>query len=252
MHLKLFSVAILGVLATTSIADAAVIDNTSLYAPPGVYFGSGNSNSGFTVDREGSYELGLSAIQRYVGPITPTGNVYNVNTGTTSVPTKTGSDWGFVFSVNLDAGGGGNLFTSGFTPILTMTDVGKGTTGHFNLLAIPDNTVQTVWTGTCSPEISCGPYFFAFQNSEALSYNSIATALGDPTYDINANDTYNFTLDLYRDSSLTTKLASDSISVVAGKGATPVPEPMTLSLFGAGLVGMGFAARRRSKKALAA
>src|SRR4249920_3591684 len=76
-------------------AFASEIDNTALVAPPGVYFGSGNANSNFTVDKETNIEIGLSAIERFLGPITPVGNVYTVPTGPTSVSGKTGVNWGF-------------------------------------------------------------------------------------------------------------------------------------------------------------
>ena len=71
----------------------------------------------------------------------------------------------------------------------------------------------------------------------------VAAAIGDSGYDVNANDTYDFTLNLRAGDRL---LAADSIVVQAGTG-TPVPEPFTLSLFGAGLAGA--AAMRHRKKA---
>src|SRR4051812_2046285 len=106
MNLKNTCLAVAALICTVGAANAAIITDTSLNSP-GVYFGSGNVNSGFTVDRTGSVETGLSAIERFAGPITPTGSVYNVSTGPTGEPGHTGSDWGFVFSVNLNADGNG-------------------------------------------------------------------------------------------------------------------------------------------------
>src|SRR3954464_13331481 len=89
--------AAMALLGITGAAQAAIVDDTSLASPPGVYFGSGNSNTHFTISTTGSVELGLSAITRFVGPVVPAGNEYDVATGATSVSGKTGSAWGFVF-----------------------------------------------------------------------------------------------------------------------------------------------------------
>jgi len=228
----------------TGAAQAAVVDDTSLASPPGVYFGSGNSNTHFTVSTTGSVELGLSAITRFVGPVVPTGDTYDVATGATSVPGKTGSAWGFVFSVNLNADGNGTLNLSDITTKLTLNDVGLGTTGSFDVLGIPDNA-EFGTGGVCAPAFACGPAsgFSAFQNSEALSFAAIA-ALLDSGYDINANDTYIFTLEAFDHAGAL--LGTNTINVVAGTGAA-IPEPVTLSLFGAGVAGM--AVLRRRKKA---
>src|SRR4051812_32128083 len=127
---------------SVALASAAPVLDTSLTDPPGVYFGSGNVNSHFTVDRTGSIETGLSAINRYIGPVTPTGSTYNVPTGPTTVPTKTGSEWGFVFSVNLNYNGANpNGTLSDVTTRLTLRDVGLGTTGSFDPMIIPDNAL---------------------------------------------------------------------------------------------------------------
>ena len=244
--IRSISLTMLAVVAVAGTAQAGVINDTSLASPPGVYFGTGNSNSGFTVSTTGSVELGLSAITRFLGPITPTGNTYNVPTGPTSVSGKSGSAWGFVFSVNLNADGNGTRNLSDITTKLSLNDVGLGTTGYFDVSTIFDNSVYGAG-GVCSPAILCGPNtgFFAFQNSEALSFAGVAAALGDSGYNMNADDTYIFTLQAFgRDGDL---LGTDTINVVAGKSATPVPEPITLSLFGAGFAGA--VAMRRRKKA---
>lgn len=228
INIKSFLAALV-LIGTAAPASAAVVYDTSLTDPPGVYFGSGNSNSHFTVDRTGSVEIGLSAIQRFIGPITPTGSTYNVNTGPTSVPGKTGSDWGFVFSVNLnynnDPTSPYNL--ANITTRLTLNDVGQGTTGSFDPRIIPDNAIF----GTTG-----------FQNAETLSFLGIRTLLGDPNYDVNADDTYIFTLEVLNG---LTVLASDRITVIAGAGATAVPEPLTLSLLASGLAGIGVMRRRK-------
>jgi hypothetical protein len=92
--------------------------------------------------------------------------------------------------------------------------------------------------------VVCNPLanYNAFQNSEALSFLGVATAFGDPLYDLNANDTYIFSLEVFSGRTL---LSSNQITVVAGTGAA-VPEPLTISLFSAGLLGAAVARRRRA------
>ena len=231
--------------AGASNADTVTYDAS--LASPGVYFGTGNINSGFTVDQSNNIELGLEAIQRYIGPVTPTGSTYDVLTGDTTVPGKSGANWGFVFSVNLQAAGGSATFPGNYTVDLTMTDVGNGTTSSpFNLLSIPDNSYYGP-SGVCNGSACLSGNPYAFQNSEALSFPIIADLLNDPGYDVNANDTFNFTLSVSQQGTI---LASDSITVVAGTGAQPVPEPSSFPvlLAGLGLIGGAFYFGRKKAK----
>lgn len=241
-RLQVLLLAAAGTFAIGSSAQAGIVDNTSLANPPGVYFGSGNANSNFTVDQEGNIEIGLSAIKRFIGPVVPVGNVYNVPTGATTVPTKTGVNWGFDFSVNLNALGTGTLNLLNIVPTLTFTDVAKGTTGSFNPLGIPDNsefgTSGKQVCPTCTPATN-----YAFQNSEALSFASIAAAFNDPTFDMNLNDTYILTLGVSNVAGA--PLGSDTIVIKAGAGATAVPEPGTLPLLAAGLLAFAALSWRR-------
>jgi hypothetical protein len=62
-------------------ASAAVVYNTDLADPPGVYYGIGNANGNFVVDTENGVEIGFRAKLYKVGNITPTGNLYQVSTG---------------------------------------------------------------------------------------------------------------------------------------------------------------------------
>ncbi len=242
MNYKASLFAAAGFLAAVNGANAGVLYDSSLASPPGVYFGSGNINSGFAVSTAESVEIGLGIVTRYIGPVTPSGNVYNVPTGPTGVAGKTGVNWGFTFSVNLNADGNGGLNLSDITTRLTLQDLGLGTTGSFDLLAIPDNSLYGAG-GVCTLPGNCGALsgYYGFQNSEALSFASIAGALGDPAFDMNADDIYRLTLEVFNG---TAKLGTDQVEVVAGRGIA-VPEPVTLSIFAAGLAAAAATRRRR-------
>jgi len=241
---KLAALAGVAVAASAGTAGATTVNDTTLASPPGVYFGSGNINSHFSVTTENGIEIGQQALERFVGPVTPTGNLYTVNVGPTTVPGKTGSWWGFVFSVNLGSTG---LHLSDVTAMLTMTDAVNGTSGTLNLKLIPDNEG---YDGSAFDSVAV-PTDIAFQNSEALSFADVRAALGDPLYDIDANNTYTFTLDVDRiacpvsTTACDLNLAQNTIVVQAGTGA-PAPEPFSIAMFGAGLVGVGFARRKRA------
>lgn len=198
--------------------------------------GSGNTtadgNSHWSLDEEADgVELGLTVVQRYTGFYTPDAgtSTYHVPTGATPVSNKSGTVWGFDFSINT---GTQNTLDTTITS-LCMTDVLKGTSQCFdplNTSIIDDNTIN-------------GDNTLA-QNSEALSFLNIKTAFGDSGYDINADDTYIFTLNLSDNQGAS--LGSVSATVITGNGA-PTPEPATMALFGASLAGMGWLKRKRRK-----
>lgn len=213
MHRLLLASVAAAALAFAGIAPAmATVDDTSLVNPPGTYFGAGNPNVHWTVNTVGAVEMGLQASLPFIGPITPVGNTHNVAAGV---------NWNFNFSVNAQAGGGA-LTLADLAPIsLSLTDFGTGTTGSFDPTLIPDNA-------------TVGDY--GFQNSEGLRFAAIAAALGDPGYDVNANDTYLLTL--------STSAGSVTERVVVGSGA--VPEPASLAVLGVGLLGLAITRKRRA------
>ena len=150
--------------------------------------------------------------------MTPAGNVYTVKPGATTVANKTGASWGVDFSVNLGTSG---LTLSDVTAEWILHDAVTGTTTTsmaFNPLLIPDNSYNSN---------------IGAQNSETLSFASIAAAFQDPGYNEWIADTYTFTLNLYSGQNPGTLIASDTIVVDA------VPEPGTITLLGAALLVLG-------------
>jgi hypothetical protein len=209
--------------ALTGGANATTVYDASL-ASPGVYWGTGNQNAGFTVNTDASgVELALGTIYRFVGPVTPnptTGSVYNVSTGTK------GGDalWDFVFSINTS---GGALTLADITPTLMILNTGNGQTVSLNPLLIGDNATSGN-TGA--------------QNSENLSFAFLGGPLG---FNPLANDSYVLTL-----SAVLTSNGDSVGSVQETINATPIPA--ALPLFASGLGALGLLALFRKRKNTAA
>ena len=237
MKANLFSIVFLAVSISVAVntASADSITYNASLATPGFYNGSGNPNTGFTVDTVGNLELGLGAIIRFVGPITPSptnSNVYDAPTGTAGGDAK----WNWEFSVNTQAGGGTNTLASYTSFDLTILDVGTGISNSFNPEIIPDNSYFGTGGKTVGSPPPAGSY--GMQNSEN---NSFAGFLAG--FDPNANDTYDYTLVAFQGTNV---VATDSMQVVVGTGAA-VPEPkatVLLAFLLAGIAVLGWRKRR--------
>ncbi|MEJ2630738.1 MAG: hypothetical protein P8011_03910 [Acidihalobacter sp.] len=175
-------------------------------------------------------------------------SIYNVPIGAATVADKSGSAWGFAFSLNLKCAG---LTPNDMTTSLQMQDMVNGTTGNVDALAIPDNYGYSSSGrdgGSASNPLNSS-VDYRVQNAEAFSYASVAGAFGDPGYDMNQNDVYKstFSATCITDSCAGRSLVSVSSTVIAGTGV-PVPEPPDIGIFGTGLLallGQGLAGRRR-------
>lgn len=192
---------------TSFVSSASAVVTFDQNLTSGWTQGTGTSNGHFTVDTEANgVELGLRASLRFVGPITPTGNIYTAPAGNSSGRAL----WNFEFSVNP-----GTLL--GTHSLLTIT--GPGGVLAFNPQLIPDNTPVG------------GPLY---QNSENLAF----AFLGGPiNFNPNVSGIYTFDLKLF---SANDQLLGDvSIQVNA------VPEPSTWAMLILGFAGVGFMAYRR-------
>jgi hypothetical protein len=226
--------------ANTLFDTSLVSPNASNSATPGVYFGSGNPNGGFTVDFENGIEIGMRAIGRQSPTVinTPT-DVYGVAPGFQPGQAPLAS-WDFEFSIDLKpymaVGSNSGLDLNQITALLTVTDIYSGTSFSFDpLTALPDDAgygPSGVTTGKTVPQHLNEATEWGAQNAENPAFF--------PGYNVFAQSSYRFDLTISQGSTL---LASDEIMVNVG-----VPEPGTMMLLGSSLLGLGRLLRRRAAK----
>jgi PEP-CTERM motif len=228
---KVLVILLAGMALAGSAPAATIILDTSLVAP-GVYFGNGNANSNFTVSQDGTTELGLSIIRRYVGPIDPgNDNVYTVPTGPPPFP-RTGSAWGFEFSVNTRYNGG-TAVLGNFLYAINVTDLTTGVIGPTSdpVRSIGDNAGFGTIGKTAGVTLSTQ---WGAQNSESPNFSQYL-----PAFDLNAPDLYKITFSQLSLDGLTTL---GTVTVFADATA---PEPSTFGLLAFALATLAFAARKR-------
>ncbi len=239
MKTKFFTLflALTAMVITSSTAHADPIEtfNSSL-SGPGTYFGTGNSNAGWDVltgnaSTGSTLQLGLEAINRFVGPITPTTNDYTYTPGAGT--SQNLGTWDFAFSVNT-----GTDPLSNYLFGMTIADLTTGKSFTFNPTLLPDNAqVDKFGTVLCKPK-GCPTNMnnSGFQNAENLGFGFL------PGYNPNSADYYAITLSaIPLDGSVDPSLTID----VTPKFAAPTPEPSSLMLLGTGILGLAGFSRRK-------
>lgn len=199
-------------------AHAATTFDANL-ASPGVYFGAGNPNGGFTVNTQNGVEMGIRG-KVYQGAVpTPVGNVYNIALGNVA-------SWDWSFNPSIIA----PVSLAGIQSLMTITNVATGGSFSFNPFLVPDNATNVLAPG-------------GFQNSWRMSFGFL-NGVGGIGYNPNVDSTYR--VDWTASGNAFGSMAN-SIVINQGAGAlAAVPEPATwmMLIFGFGLT--GYAMRGRS------
>ncbi len=226
----------------------------------GMIFGGGNSNGSFTVDREGSVELGLRGKLRHNGSGIAE-NTFNSNgDGTYSfaagvAPTQSAPTgvWSFEWAINTDYNdttgfnlgdltyelgidfdpGAGTSFVA-FDPIHTPNP-GQAD-GHWDH-SIGDNTTG----GGAGSEATDIASYNALVANNNVAQQSWKAHWYIPGFDPTVDGVYDFYLSASDGSG---EIARTEIQIIVGAGA-PIPEPATMTLLGLGLAGLGLRARKR-------
>ncbi|GAB4576964.1 MAG: hypothetical protein Tsb008_22220 [Rhodothalassiaceae bacterium] len=267
-HPKL-AFALASFLATPALS-APVVHDQNVF--PGIIFGDGNANGGFTVDRANNIELGLRAKVRFDLADDLPKNIFNSNGDGTfshaagapaSNPTR--ARWNFEFSINsyLEGTAQSPTMLSDYVYRLRLDfDPGLGTNffefDPINGFPCFDHALgNNATTEANNSEVDCSAPSAAADWAAAISSYNVAqnswnldffNELAGVSFDPTLNGIYDFTLSAFtRPGSTPTagmiELASTSIRVLVGNAA--IPAPATLALFGIGLAGFGMGLRRR-------
>lgn len=217
--LSLFAL-VLAMAPQVVLADVTTTYNTPAAGGHGFYNGTGNGDGSFTTTTAdygatGSIILSLRGAQRYVGPITPTGNNDYVCSGSESC--------NFEWSVATTPG-----FTIGdFSYDLLVSDLTTGKSFDFagGSLSDPSKMDDSYWTGAKTKIYSADAT--GFQNSEYLGFGFMNLGWSQ-------SDQVVVTLSAVPNSGLQ---ADPSVTIGFNNSPSQVPEPasVVLALTAAGL-----------------
>lgn len=213
----------------TSASGACAEVYGSLTAPPGVYFGAGNPNGAFNIDREGGLELGLRAKNRSsIGPVLIDGSsgTYSVNSGfcgpSCGGATGLRAKWNYEFSIHTTDG---SVLSDYVFRLGVDHDASAGTNFTF-----VDPT--TYWSDDRF-DGSLGA-----QNSQNVSFGDTPGGAISPL----SNGLYDFVLFAYKVNDPLKALVAQVDMTVS------VPEPGSVAMFGLGLASLAALRRRKAKK----
>ena len=197
--------------ANLASANVTVFDNPTVFAGTGSFL----NDFGYT------YLVQLDGQQQFLGNPVPAGN------------TPTTEEYCIANIDGLVAGSASIVATPGFS-------VTQGTTGGCNINAgnVGQNIgawVEVLYTGTATyaPSTSLPSITFYSTFPENTGPN---TAYGGSAYNKTANGDGSF------------NVTHNQGEITGPQSLTTTPEPATMTLFGSALLGIGFFARKRSKK----
>lgn len=202
------------VVPQVAVADIMTTYDTNAAGGNGFYNGTGNSDGSFTTTTAdygagGSISLSLRGAQRYVGPITPTGNNDYACSGT--------EQCNFEWSVATATGG---PTIGDYSYDLTVTDLTSGKSFDFASggPSDPSKLDDSYWSGSKTSTYSAGAT--GFENSEYLGFAFLGLGWSP-------NDQVVVTLTETPDNP---SLPDASVTIGFNNSPAQVPEPTSIAL----------------------
>lgn len=262
MDIKYFKSVLVGsTLVISSFANAGLLYDADV--TNNVIFGSGNVNGSFTVVANNGIELGLRGKLRHNAAGAPE-NTFNSNGAgaytfdAEVAPTQSAATavWSFEWSINSNFDGSGG-FLNDYRYFLSLDTDPSAATSFFNFDPINDinpGSDLLAWDHSIGNNGTANGAGIESSNTDSATYaglvssNNIAQNSWKPHwfipgFDPTVDGTYDFALTAMDSNGA--KLASTSMQIIVGAGATAVPEPSTLAIFALGVMGL---VSRRFKK----